>query len=231
MLPPKIVKHLQVLRVNLDTPLVLFNGAGEEISAKIIAVNKKVIQVVLQDDCTQESPPQLKLHLGQALCRFDRMDFIIQKAVELNVSSITPLYAERSQGRIKPAQLEAKLSHWQEIIIHACEQCGQNYLPKLHPPLLLTDWVKEVQDVVKLNFTPDRALPLKLISNTAPSACTLLIGPEGGLSPAELALCDQAAFERVSLGPQILRVETAAILALGMAQYHFSNANYGLKKS
>ena len=222
-LSERLVRHLQVLRVKVGTNISLFDGQGQEISASIITMNKKTVSVSLLDDLRLQAPAKFNTHLGQALCRFDRMDFIIQKAVELNVSAITPLYAERSQGRLKPAQLEAKLLHWQEVIINACEQCGQNYLPQLHPPMTVDDWLNSTHTELKLNFTPDKALSLKKLAKnkTAFKTCALMIGPEGGLNPDELAAADRENFQRIGLGPRILRVETAAILALGCFNYQF----------
>lgn len=214
--------HLQALRCKVGDMLTLFDGQGREISAHIIEINKKAAKVLLQNDLSLQTPSALKLHLGQALCRFDRMDVILQKAVELNVNEITPLYAERSQGRLKGVALERKMAHWQEILISACEQCQQNYLPVLHEPMMVSEWLNSVDAEVKLQFVLDNALSLKTCQST-PHSFALLIGPEGGFTEAEVLLADQKNFLRITLGNRILRVETAAILALGLVNYQFSD--------
>jgi 16S rRNA (uracil1498-N3)-methyltransferase len=219
--PPELVNHLRVLRCNVHDEITLFDGQGTQISAKITEITKKNILLQLQDDLQIQTPPQLKLHLGQALCRFDRMDLILQKAVELNVSEITPLYAERSQGRLKSEALERKMQHWQEIMTSACEQCQQNYLPKINAPMLIQEWLAQTQADLKLQFVLERAISLKSCT-TIPESCALLIGPEGGLTPQEENLADQEQFTRITLGERVLRVETAAILALGLINYQFS---------
>ncbi len=219
--PTELANHLRVLRCNIHDLITLFDGQGRQISAKITEISKKNILLQLQDDLQTSNPPTLKLHLGQALCRFDRMDFILQKAVELNVSEITLLYAERSQGRLKNEALERKIQHWQEIMISACEQCQQNYLPQIHAPMPIHEWLAQTHADLKLQFVLERAHSLKSCTIT-PQSCALLIGPEGGLSAQEEALADSAQFTRITLGERILRVETAAILALGLVNYQFN---------
>lgn len=221
-LPEPISKHLHVLRVEGTDQLSLFDGQGHAISAQVESINKKSVTVTLLNDLTEQAPSSLTLHLGQSICRADRMDLIIQKAVELNVSEITPIYAERSQGRLKGSQLERKLQHWQEIIINAAEQCHQNYLPKLNPPLSLPEWLNEVTADLKLQCALTHTQSLKTIK-ASPKTCALLIGPEGGLTDTEVTAADQQNFVRISLGARILRVETAAILALGLVDYQFNN--------
>lgn len=219
-LSENLSKHLQVLRCKEGEMITLFDGQGYSISARIDLISKKVVKVTLQDDLTQQPPQKLKLHLGQALCRFDRMDLILQKAVELNVSDITPIYAERSQGRLKGEQLERKMLHWHEILISASEQCNQDYLPQLHEPVSLQDWLSSINSELKLQCALQDAVSLKSIPAT-PHSVALLIGPEGGLTEPEMILADQHNFTRINLGERILRVETAAILALGLVNYQF----------
>jgi 16S rRNA (uracil1498-N3)-methyltransferase len=218
--PATLHKHLQVLRLKAQDEVILFDGQGGQISARILDITKKVTRIGLLDDFTVQPVSALKLHLGQGLCRADRMDIILQKSVELNVSEITPLYVTRSQGRLTGTQLEHKMHHWQEIIINACAQCAQNHLPRLHAPIILADWLPQSSADVQLQFALTQALSLKTVNST-PRSCALLIGPEGGLTDEETALADRHHFKRISLGARILRVETAAILALGLVNYHF----------
>lgn len=219
-LPENISHHIHVLRLERDDVITLFDGQGTQISTRIIEPHKKHSKVLLLDDKLTTPPCPVKLHLGQALCRSDRMDLILQKAVELNVAEITPLQTEYVQGRLSGAQLEKKMQHWQEVIISACEQSGQNYLPKLNPLSPIDSWVGSVNAELKLNFAIKDSVSLRTYSKDVKS-CALIVGPEGDLSAKELALCDQMHFQRISLGQLILRVETAAIVALGLCNYHF----------
>lgn len=219
--PQELANHLRVLRCGVTDEITLFDGQGTQISARITEITKKNISLQLLDDLQTQAPPALRLHLGQALCRFDRMDLILQKAVELNVTEITPLYAERSQGRLKGEALQRKIEHWQEIMMGACEQCQQNHLPTIHAPMPLHEWLSDTQADLKLQFVLERAHSLKSCTIT-PESCALLIGPEGGFTIQEEDLADQANFTRITLGERILRVETAAILALGLVNYQFS---------
>lgn len=218
--PEALSHHIHVLRLDAHDTIILFDGQGQQISARIIEPHKKHTRVLLLDDLTQSPTPKVKLHLGQALCRSDRMDLIIQKAVELNVAEITPLQSEYGQGRLTGAQLEKKIQHWQEVIISACEQSGQNHLPRLNPLMPFNTWVQNVDAELKLNFAIKDSVSLRSCRDDVQS-CALVVGPEGDLSVQELKLCDQMNFKRISLGSLILRVETASIVALGLCNYHF----------
>jgi 16S rRNA (uracil1498-N3)-methyltransferase len=219
-LPEHLAKHLHVLRCRVGDMITLFDGQGLEISARIQEISKKTTCILLEENSRHQKAPSLQLHLGQALCRSDRMDIILQKAVELNASDITPIYAERSQGRLKGSTLARKMQHWREILVSACEQCQQNYLPQLHEPVLLSTWLQSVQADLKLHFATDAGISLKTLT-AQPQSIALLIGPEGGFTDTETQSADQAQFMRITLGERILRVETAAILALGLANYQF----------
>ncbi len=221
-LPPKQAQHIRVLRLHLGETLHLFNGRGHFASATLIHLDKKFVH--LERDALQiaEPPTTYPIHLVQAMTRNDTMDWIIQKATELGVKSITPIMSERTQGRLKADQLEKKISHWQEIIISAAEQSHLNFLPILKIPLTLAEYLKE-QDQHSpplLIFDPESPHSFHDL-RSHPKTCQILIGPEGGFTAAEIktALTHQATSLR--LHQNILRAETAAITALSICQFHF----------
>ncbi len=162
-----------------------------------------------------ESP--LRTHLGQALSRGERMDWAIQKAVELGVSEITPLFTERCEVKLQGERADKRQAHWQQIAVSACEQCGRSSVPVIHPPMALHDWLSALQVDVRLVLHHRTEQDLQ--SLPAPESAALLIGPEGGLSAGEIAQAEQAGFHAARFGPRVLRTETAPVVALTMLQH------------
>ena len=143
------------------------------------------------------------------------MDWAIQKATELGVGEITPIVSERCEVRLKDERADKRLAHWRQVAISACEQCGRSVLPLIHPPLTLAEWQTHVQAELKLVLHPVAA-PLE--SHARPQSLAFLIGPEGGLSEAEVEQARAAGFHAARLGPRVLRTETAPVVALAVAQ-------------
>ena len=172
--------------------------------------------------CTNSSESPLDIHLGQVISRGDKMEFTIQKSVELGVNTITPLISERCGVKLNAERFDKKMQQWQKIAIAACEQCGRNVVPEIRPVMKLEDWCAETYDGLKLNLHP-RA---KYSINTLPTPVTnvrLLIGPEGGLTAEEISMTEQYQFDEVLLGPRVLRTETAAMTAITALQVRFGD--------
>ncbi|RDV29046.1 16S rRNA (uracil(1498)-N(3))-methyltransferase [Alteromonas aestuariivivens] len=206
-----------VLRLKANHPVVLFNGDGNEYSGQLISVSRKQV-VVEADACltlNKESP--LPLHLGQGISKGDRMDTVLQKSVELGVTEITPLITERCAVKLDEKRWQKKHQQWLKILISACEQSGRNRIPVLNEPLPLSQWFAASTKACRLVLAPGAESSL-----TQVPYCThgyrLLIGPEGGLSDNEIHQAEECGFSKTSLGPRILRTETAAIASLSLLQ-------------
>lgn len=209
---------VRVLRLQPGAALVLFDGNGHAVMATLVEVSKHTAQAQVLEASPNDSADPLSMLLIQGISRGDRMDYTVQKAVELGVNAIQPVFTERSGVDLIGERLQRKLNHWQGIIISACEQCGQNQLPTLHLPLPLTACLTQ-SSLSGLRLVLDPAAERGLRSFAAPTnAVALLIGPEGGLSAAEVTLAYQQGFRGVRLGSRILRTETAGIAALAAVQ-------------
>lgn len=216
-LSPQAGFHIAtVLRLQVGDPVILFNGQGIEYQATIETIRKKHVRVqILSQHATLNNPP-LHIHLFQGISKGDRMDWVVQKAVELGVSEITPLWTEQCAIHFSEERVEKKVQHWREIIIAACEQCGQNHLPRLNAPCHFKD-ILSGEDAFKLIAHPKASINLK----TYPPQSALLylaIGPEGGFSEREIEAACQENWHPFHLGHHILRTETAAIASLGAIQ-------------
>ncbi len=205
----------RVLRHAAGDAVQLFDGSGREYRGELVEVGKKTVRVELREqlDGLAESP--LRIHLGQGLSRGERMDWAIQKATELGVTEITPIVSERCEVRLKDERTDKRLAHWRQVAISACEQCGRSVLPTIHAPQTLAEWQAGVQAELKLVLHPVAA-PLE--SHARPQTLAFLIGPEGGLTDAEVEQAKGAGFQAARLGPRVLRTETAPVVALSVAQ-------------
>ncbi len=206
-----------VLRLKADHPVVLFNGDGNEYSARIVDVERRRVMVEA-DAClslSKESP--LRIHLGQGVSKGDRMDTVLQKSVELGVSEITPLITQRCAVKLDEKRWEKKYRQWQKIIIAACEQCGRNIVPVLHPPMQLPQWFADSTYATRLVLSPDASSSVSRQPYNS-HGYRLLIGPEGGLTESEVHQASEAGFHNASLGPRVLRTETAAITTISILQ-------------
>jgi 16S rRNA (uracil1498-N3)-methyltransferase len=216
-LPDGAARHLlQVLRLRAGDGVILFDGGGRDYPAKILRTGRGDVAVQIADPGEPEPEAPLRVHLGIGISKGERMDFALQKAVELGVSEVTPLFTQRSVVRLSGDRLAKRESHWRGVIIGACEQSGRRRIPPLHGARPL--------DAL---LAVERPYPLHLdhsgnqtLSGLAPprGALTLLIGPEGGLAPGERARAAEAGFTGVRLGPRILRTETAPLAALAVVQ-------------
>ncbi|MDR6982449.1 16S rRNA (uracil1498-N3)-methyltransferase [Rheinheimera pacifica] len=211
----------RVLRMPVGSELMLFNGDGFNYSARISNSDKKRVQIIAttQQDNPVESP--LKIHLGQGISRGDRMDFAIQKAVELGVTEITPLFTERCGVKLDGERLAKRNEQWQKIAISACEQSGRSVVPTVHPAIALDTWLRQSTKELKLTLHPWAKDTIKtLIPN---HNIRLVIGPEGGFSEQEMAQTTAAGFSGIQLGPRVLRTETAALTAISALQLQFGD--------
>ncbi|GAB3233967.1 16S rRNA (uracil(1498)-N(3))-methyltransferase [Pseudaeromonas pectinilytica] len=212
----------RVLRMQAGQELVLFDGRGGQYPATIQAVGKKQVQVQLGELDPVEVESPLAIHFGQVISRGDKMEFTIQKSVELGVAVITPLFSERCGVKLGGERLDKKLEQWQKIAISACEQCGRNRIPEIRPAMELAAWLAEPTAELKLNLHP-RA-PYSINTLPEPShGIRLLIGPEGGLSSAEIELAREHGFADMLLGPRVLRTETAGLTAITALQCRFGD--------
>lgn len=217
-LPPEASHYLAtVLRLDVDDSVVLFNGTDGEFSATLTAAQKKKVTVVIGTLLRPAANPQLAIHLGVGLSRGERMDFVMQKATELGVSVITPLYCEFGEVRFKQQnRLDNKMRHWRQVVINACEQSGRITVPDISLPVAALDWIGSQTAASKLILDPQggkRFTELELDSEIA-----LFSGPEGGFSEAEVSHARAAGFSNVVMGPRVLRTETAPLAALAILQ-------------
>ena len=218
-LNPTASRHLvSVLRLKAGDTITLFNGQGGEFLCTLEQCSpKKVIAKVHSfEGITRESP--LNIHLGIGISRGDKMDWVIQKATEAGVTEITPLFTERTEVKLKGERAEKKIRHWQQVSASACEQCYRNQLPTLHPPIALNEWLREAQAEKKLVLHHRSQQTLSQLGNQRTNSVALLIGPEGGLTTQEIELAEAAKFSSLTLGPRVLRTETAPIIAIGILQ-------------
>ena len=216
-LEPGPSRHVaRVLRKRAGDELILFNGGGGQYPATISAVDKSSVVVTTGDFDDIEVESKLQLYLGIALSRGERMDWIVQKATELGVRSIAPLLSERTEVRLRGERQDKKLRHWQQIAISACEQCGRNQLPDIEPLQSLEQWLRQVRADARL-VLHHRAGPGDPGTAT-PASVALLVGPEGGLSSAEIEAAERAGFSALQLGPRVLRTETAPLAAIAILQ-------------
>lgn len=215
---------VRVLRLKQGDSIILFNGAGGEYQAELVEVQKKrasaAVGRFLDTDC--ESP--LPIILGQCISRGEKMDYTIQKAVELGVHEIVPLFSERCGVKLNQERQQKRLRHWHGVTISACEQCGRGRIPRLREAMPLDEWLAQPAASLKLVLDPTARHSF----NTLPPPerdVALLIGPEGGLSDAEISRALAGGFHGLRLGPRILRTETAGLTALSLIQQHWGDLN------
>lgn len=208
---------LRVLRLQAGDPVVVFNGEGGEYEGVIAHCTKDSVSIegLKFRDVERESP--LRISLAQGISSAEKMDFTIQKAVELGVFRIQPIETARSVVRLRGERAEKRAAHWRRVVISACEQCGRNRLPDVRAIMSLEEWLPGLDDGVRWLLSPaarkslrDMPAPVKRV--------TLLTGPEGGFSPEEERQAISAGFTALKLGPRILRTETAAVVALAAIQ-------------
>lgn len=207
---------IQVLRLKEGAQLKLFDGSGQEFLATIEQSARRATTVTLHNAIIEHRESPLQTHLYQGISKGERMDYAIQKATELGVNAITPLFCERSVVKLDQKRLQKKIDHWQGVIISACEQCGRNQLPTLHPAAPF-EQIKAVPHGSAFLLNP---LATTRFSDhpKPPNHCAILIGPEGGLSASEIHQAEAGGWLGTRLGPRILRTETATVVALTALQ-------------
>jgi len=216
-LPEALAHHaVRVLRLPDGAGLVLFDGHGGEVEAELVVRGKAAFaRLGARRDIERESP--LQVVLVQALATGDKMDWVVQKAVELGVAAVQPVQAERSVLRLAGERADKRLAHWQQVAVSACEQCGRNRIPQLRPMQPVLQWLAANRAATNYVLAPGGRVGL---AQEPPPAgpVHLLVGPEGGWSEGELAAFDAAGCRRIVLGPRVLRTETAGLAALAVLQ-------------
>jgi 16S rRNA (uracil1498-N3)-methyltransferase len=219
-LPDDVTRHVQVLRLAPGDAIALFNGDGGEYAARIASVEKRAATVHVGERREFDAEPPYRLTLAQGIAGSDKMDWLIEKAVELGASALAPLQTARGVVRLAGERAARRHTHWQRIVQAACEQCGRNRLPHVAPSREFGGWLDSLPPVpadgeLRVLLSPRASMPFAALPGAAPKGeVTLLIGPEGGLSPAEEDAARARGFIAVELGPRVLRTETAGIAVL-----------------
>ncbi len=228
ILPAEISHYLgKVLRLKSGDQLHLFNGSDGEFLATISDVKKNAVEVSVGSLLRTADPVALQINLALGLSRGDRMDYGIQKSTELGVSSITPVYTEYGEVKLKADRVENKLRHWSKIAVSASEQSGRLTVPEVAAPCQLEQWAQDLPPGLNIMLEPSGSQKLspRLSQDSGASVTTvnLIIGPEGGFSPEEIRRMEQAGFLITSLGSRILRTETAPVAGLAIIQHLFGD--------
>ena len=217
-LPDNVVRHLNVLRVKNTEEIVLFNGNGKAYPALPEVLEKRRASVrILREEATDNESP-LNITLVQAVSAAERMDFTLQKSVELGVTEIRPVISERCVVRLSGERAEKRVARWQEIVVSACEQSGRNIVPKVLPLTTYAQALQQLpQETAKLLMSLNRAQKL---SDVQPQSgkVVFMVGPEGGWTEKEEQQAFDAGFQSVTLGKRVLRTETASLAAIAAMQ-------------
>ena len=217
-LPDNVVRHLNVLRVKNTEEIVLFNGNGKSYPALPEVLEKRRASVrILREEATDNESP-LNITLVQAVSAAERMDFTLQKSVELGVAEIRPVISERCVVRLSGERAEKRVARWQEIVVSACEQSGRNIVPKVLPLTTYAQALQQLpQETAKLLMSLNRAQKL---SDVQPQSgkVVFMVGPEGGWTEKEEQQAFDAGFQSVTLGKRVLRTETASLAAIAAMQ-------------
>ena len=217
-LPDNVVRHLNVLRVKNTEEIVLFNGNGKAYPALPEVLEKRRASVrILREEATDNESP-LNITLVQAVSAAERMDFTLQKSVELGVAEIRPVISERCVVRLSGERAEKRVTRWQEIVVSACEQSGRNIVPKVLPLTTYAQALQQLpQETTKLLMSLNRAQKL---SDVRPQSgkVVFMVGPEGGWTEKEEQQAFDAGFQSVTLGKRVLRTETASLAVIAAMQ-------------
>ncbi len=219
-------KHhaVRTLRLRKGDSVTLFNGLGGEFSAYIQEIDNSDVKVLVEGFSVQECESPVVIELAQAICTSEKMDWIIQKAVELGVKRIQPISTERSIVQLSNERASKRLMHWEKIIISACEQSGRNLIPQIFPLISLPKWLDQKQSThtdreMRLMLSPTSEQYLKNITRPPNNdSITLIIGPEGGFSKTEELSILQGEYTSIRLGNRILRTETAGLAIIAAIQ-------------
>lgn len=217
-LPDEAARHVaQVLRMRAGEALTLFDGRGGEYAAVIVDAGRRDVRVRIDQHYPVDRESRLDVTLAQCVSKGDRMDYTIQKAVELGVSRIVPLLSERSVVKLDAERWDKKLEHWRGVAVSACEQSGRTRVPEVTAVQKLDAWLAApAEGRLRLVLAPTESVSLRTLD--AAAAIALLIGPEGGLSDGEIAAARRAGCIGIGLGPRVLRTETAGVATLAALQ-------------
>ena len=214
-LPKDAARHIMVLRLSAGDTLTLFNGLGGEYQARITRIDRQRVTTEIVSHSSREAELPYRITLAQGIPEATKMDWIIEKSVELGVSDIIPLAAQRSVVRLNNDRAEKRLSRWQAIAISAAQQCGRNRLPHIASPAGTGEYLRQTTPSPRILFSPraTETLP-EWARHQKPQNITLMIGPEGGFSPEEETMAEQEGVTFLSMGSRILRTETAGLAAV-----------------
>jgi 16S rRNA (uracil1498-N3)-methyltransferase len=219
-LPDDVTRHVHVLRLQPGDTIVMFNGQGGEYSAELVEVERREARVKIGDFRATEVEPPYRLTLAQGIAGGDKMDWLIEKAVELGASAFVPLTTTRSVVRLAGDRAVRRHAHWQGIVRASCEQCGRNRLPDVAPAREIGTWLtglskEPAEGELRILLSPRATYHFNALPAQPPTGpVTVLVGPEGGFSAAEEAAAAHHGFAPVGLGPRVLRTETAGIAVL-----------------
>lgn len=227
-LPAQAAAHaVRVLRLRAGDPLVLFNGDGNDYASELVEASARDVRVLVIDARVVGNESPLRITLAQALARGEKMDWIIQKATELGAAAIVPLLTERSEVRLDGARMDKRLAHWRAVSIGACEQCGRARVPGIIAPQPLAAWLASLPLAsvaeTRLALLPQGELGVRALDHPA-MEIRLAVGPEGGFADKDVAALRTAGFHGLSLGPRVLRTETAGAAALAALQAMYGDA-------
>ena len=217
-----VARHLHVLRIASGESITLFDGIGGEFLATVRSIGKRDATVTLDIFNSVERESPLHITLVQALATADKMDLIVQKAVELGVTSIAPIASSRATLKLTGERAEKRIAHWQAIAVAACEQCGRNRVPLVREVQTLDQWLKNSFEGVRVLLHPDAEASL-LASVDASRPIALLIGPEGGFTDDEIARAVAQDVIAAKFGPRVLRTETAGLAAIAVLAARFGD--------
>jgi 16S rRNA (uracil1498-N3)-methyltransferase len=206
----------RVLRVTVAQRIVLFNGDGYDYVAEVVRPEKEGLILSVISRLPAVSEPGLQITVVQAISRGERMDQTLQKCTELGVAAFQPLFSERVEVRLRGERLSRRLEHWQAVVVSACEQSGRAVVPEVLEPLDFAGWVNKANAGQRLVLAPGAETPLARV--VLQGGLQIAVGPEGGFSDSEQTLMGSHGVESVSLGPRILRTETAAPAAVAVLQ-------------
>jgi 16S rRNA (uracil1498-N3)-methyltransferase len=216
---------MKVLRLSRGAAVTLFNGDGNDYEGTLEVLGKGLAAVQLARAMPVRNESPLALTLAQSVARGEKMDLILQKATELGVARIVPLVSERTEVRLDEDRAGRRLAHWQRVVQSACEQSGRAVVPDVDAPIALPAWVAEVREAQarKLALHPDGARALRELAPSPREGIVLAVGPEGGFGERDLDALAQGGFQRLALGPRILRTETAGLAAIAALQAVFGD--------
>ena len=216
-LPDNIIRHIHVLRLNAGDSITLFNGTGNDFAATLQTIGKRHAECHIHAQRQPENESPLAITLVQAISSGERMDFTLQKSVELGVRAIQPIISERCVVRLSGERADKRVQRWQDIVIAACEQSGRSIVPTVLPIVSFSDYLRQMPPELHLMMSLRRATTLRDIT-PAPQTLRLMIGPEGGWTPAEEQAALAAGVQTITLGKRVLRTETAAMAAMAAMQ-------------